>query len=82
VPFGSNRGPIDGLCRIDADQLQQRWGRAIIVAPRPGASGVIAACDGLHLAPSTEARHGARTRLAYAPSAVPMPDDAAAAARG
>ena len=43
VPFGTGGGPIDTLARAYADKLQQRWGQSVIVDPKPGASGVIAA---------------------------------------
>lgn len=43
VPFGTAGGPIDSLARIYGDKLQQRWGQAIVVDPKPGASGIIAA---------------------------------------
>lgn len=43
VPFGTAGGPIDTLARIYGDKLQQRWGQVIVVDPKPGASGIIAA---------------------------------------
>ena len=43
VPFGTGGGPIDTLAPAYADKLQQRWGQSVIVDPKPGASGVIAA---------------------------------------
>jgi tripartite-type tricarboxylate transporter receptor subunit TctC len=43
VPFGTAGGPIDALARIYADKLQARWGQNVIVDPKPGASGIIAA---------------------------------------
>lgn len=43
VPFGSGGGPIDTLARVYAERLQQHWGQSIIVEPKPGASGIIAA---------------------------------------
>ena len=43
VPFGAGGGPIDGIARIYAEKLQQRFGQPIIVDARPGASGTIAA---------------------------------------
>lgn len=43
VPFGTAGGPIDTLARIYGDKLQQRWGQAIVVESKPGASGIIAA---------------------------------------
>jgi tripartite-type tricarboxylate transporter receptor subunit TctC len=43
VPFGTAGGPIDVIARIYADKLQARWGETILVEPKPGASGAIAA---------------------------------------
>jgi len=43
VPFGTAGGPIDTLARIYADKLKARWNQAVIVEPKPGASGTIAA---------------------------------------
>ena len=43
VPFGSAGGPIDTLARVYAEKLQARWGQAVIVEPKPGASGILAA---------------------------------------
>ncbi|MDB6001082.1 MAG: Tripartite-type tricarboxylate transporter, receptor component TctC [Rhizobacter sp.] len=43
VPFGAGGGPIDGISRIYAEKLQQRFGQPVIVDARPGASGTIAA---------------------------------------
>jgi tripartite-type tricarboxylate transporter receptor subunit TctC len=43
VPFGTAGGPIDSLARIYGEKLQQRWGQAIVVETKPGASGIIAA---------------------------------------
>ncbi len=43
VPFGTAGGPIDTLARIYADKLAARWGQPVIVDPKPGASGIIAA---------------------------------------
>lgn len=43
VPFGTAGGPIDTLARSYGEKLQARWGQAIIVDPKPGASGIIAA---------------------------------------
>ncbi|MFI5444955.1 Bug family tripartite tricarboxylate transporter substrate binding protein [Polaromonas sp. UC242_47] len=43
VPFGTAGGPIDTLARVYADKLQQRWGQAVIIDAKPGASGIIAA---------------------------------------
>lgn len=43
VPFGTAGGPIDALARAYAEKLQKRWGQSVIVDPKPGASGIIAA---------------------------------------
>ena len=43
VPFGTAGGPIDTLARVYGERLQQRWGQPVVVEPRPGASGIIAA---------------------------------------
>ena len=43
VPFGTAGGPIDTLARSYGEKLQARWGQPIIVDPKPGASGIIAA---------------------------------------
>ncbi|MBO9512767.1 MAG: tripartite tricarboxylate transporter substrate binding protein [Variovorax sp.] len=43
IPFGTAGGPIDTLARVYGEKLQQRWGQAVIVDPKPGASGIIAA---------------------------------------
>jgi tripartite-type tricarboxylate transporter receptor subunit TctC len=43
VPFGTAGGPIDAIARLYAEKLQQRWGQTVIVEPRPGASGILAA---------------------------------------
>jgi tripartite-type tricarboxylate transporter receptor subunit TctC len=43
VPFGTGGGPIDSLARIYAEKLTARWGQPVIVEPRPGASGILAA---------------------------------------
>ena len=43
VPFGTAGGPIDVLARVYGEKLQQRWGPSVIVDPKPGASGIIAA---------------------------------------
>ena len=43
VPFGTAGGPIDVLARVYGEKLQQRWGQAVIVDAKPGASGIIAA---------------------------------------
>lgn len=43
VPFGTAGGPIDALARAYGEKLTQRWGQAILVDAKPGASGIIAA---------------------------------------
>ena len=43
VPFGTAGGPIDVIARVYGEKLQQRWGQAVIVEPKPGASGILAA---------------------------------------
>jgi tripartite-type tricarboxylate transporter receptor subunit TctC len=43
VPFGTGGGPIDTLARAYGEKLSQRWGQPIVVDPKPGASGIIAA---------------------------------------
>ncbi|MBL8379216.1 MAG: tripartite tricarboxylate transporter substrate binding protein [Burkholderiales bacterium] len=43
VPFGTAGGPIDTLARAYAEKLAARFGQPVIVDPKPGASGVIAA---------------------------------------
>lgn len=43
VPFGSAGGPIDTLARLYAEKLRERWKQPVIVEPKPGASGTLAA---------------------------------------
>ena len=43
IPFGTGGGPIDAIARVYAEKLHQRWGQPVIVDPKPGASGIIAA---------------------------------------
>ncbi|MBC5767380.1 Bug family tripartite tricarboxylate transporter substrate binding protein [Ramlibacter albus] len=43
VPFGTAGGPIDTLARVYGEKLSARWGQPIVVEPKPGASGIIAA---------------------------------------
>jgi len=43
IPFGSGGGPMDSIARIYAEKLKARWNQPVIVEPRPGASGTIAA---------------------------------------
>lgn len=43
VPFGTAGGPIDTLARVYSEKLGTRWGQSIIVEPKPGAAGTLAA---------------------------------------
>jgi tripartite-type tricarboxylate transporter receptor subunit TctC len=43
VPFGTAGGPVDTLARMYAEKLRVRWNQPVIVEPRPGASGTLAA---------------------------------------
>ncbi len=43
IPFGTGGGPIDTIARIYGEKLQQRWSQAMVIEPKPGASGIIAA---------------------------------------
>jgi len=43
IPFGTGGGPIDTLARAYGDKLSARWGQPVVVEPRPGASGILAA---------------------------------------
>src|SRR5439155_22932703 len=43
VPFGTAGGPIDTLARLYGDKLKARWAQPVIVEPKPGASGILAA---------------------------------------
>jgi tripartite-type tricarboxylate transporter receptor subunit TctC len=43
IPFGTAGGPIDTISRLYAEKLRQRWSQPLIVDPKPGASGIIAA---------------------------------------
>jgi tripartite-type tricarboxylate transporter receptor subunit TctC len=43
VPFGTAGGPIDTLARVYGDKLSARFGQPVIIDPKPGASGIIAA---------------------------------------
>jgi len=43
VPFGTAGGPVDTLARMYAERLRVRWKQPVVVEPKPGASGTIAA---------------------------------------
>ncbi len=43
VPYGPGGSPIDVLARIYGEQLRRLWGQAVVVDPKPGASGILAA---------------------------------------
>ena len=43
IPFGTAGGPIDTIARIYGERLNQRWGQQVLVDPKPGASGIVAA---------------------------------------
>ena len=43
IPFGTGGGPIDTIARIYGDKLHERWSQAMVIDPKPGASGIIAA---------------------------------------
>jgi tripartite-type tricarboxylate transporter receptor subunit TctC len=43
VPFGTAGGPIDTLARMYAEKLRERWKQPVLVEPKPGASGTLAA---------------------------------------
>ena len=43
IPFGSGGGPIDVIARLYGDKLRQMLGQPVLVDPKPGASGIIAA---------------------------------------
>jgi tripartite-type tricarboxylate transporter receptor subunit TctC len=43
VPFGTGGGPIDTLARVYGDKLSARWNQPVVVEPKPGAAGIIAA---------------------------------------
>lgn len=43
IPYGPGGSPIDLLARAYAEQLRQAWGQPVVVDPKPGASGILAA---------------------------------------
>jgi tripartite-type tricarboxylate transporter receptor subunit TctC len=43
IPFGAAGGPIDIIARLYGDKMRVMLGQPVIVDPKPGASGVIAA---------------------------------------
>jgi tripartite-type tricarboxylate transporter receptor subunit TctC len=43
VPFGTAGGPVDTIARMYAERLRARWKQPIVVEPKPGASGTLAA---------------------------------------
>ena len=43
VPFGTAGGPIDIIARLYGERLTQLWGQQVLVDPKPGASGIVAA---------------------------------------
>ena len=43
VPFGTAGGPVDTIARMYAERLRQRWNQPVVVEPKPGASGTLAA---------------------------------------
>ena len=43
VPFGTAGGPVDIIARLYAEKLRERWSQPVIVEPKPGASGTLAA---------------------------------------
>lgn len=51
VPYGPGGSPIDLLARTYAEQLRQAWGQPVVVDPKPGASGILAA-DAVAKAPA------------------------------
>lgn len=43
IPFGTGGGPIDSIARIYGEKLHELWSQPIVVEPKPGASGILAA---------------------------------------
>ena len=43
VPFGAAGGPIDAIARAFGERITQRWNQPVLIDPKPGASGIIAA---------------------------------------
>lgn len=43
VPFGTAGGPVDTIARMYAERLRERWKQPVVVEPKPGASGTLAA---------------------------------------
>jgi tripartite-type tricarboxylate transporter receptor subunit TctC len=43
IPFGVSGGVIDGIARMYAEKLRERWKQPVLVEAKPGASGTIAA---------------------------------------
>ncbi len=43
VPFGTAGGPVDTIARMYAERLRERWQQPVVVEPKPGASGTLAA---------------------------------------
>ncbi len=43
IPFGAAGGPIDIIARLYGDKIRALWGQAVLVDPKPGASGILAA---------------------------------------
>jgi tripartite-type tricarboxylate transporter receptor subunit TctC len=43
VPFGTAGGPIDTIARIYGEKLSARWGQPVLIEPKAGAAGIIAA---------------------------------------
>ena len=43
VPFGTAGGPVDIIARMYAEELRKRWNQPVVVEPKPGASGTLAA---------------------------------------